>query len=390
MNLDKYRNNIKSCKRLLESDTLGSFDFFTSTICLDSVETRHFEAFKTSNSYAESTKVFPLAIHEYTHFVDSTSTLWGMKHHLKMNEAYSSSYIKGGSEDGFFKAKDFFEHVRSLRLPTYYTEQNSDVDSSRPWQSQITIGIQFDLDGRLSEKPILFSNFRNLNGELLARSPISVVSLLEASAMSNEMMARMSLINGLGNDEKSIEIKLFERDSFDYIYNQNLTEYSVCVHIVANILECEDLFVAFQICSTITRIVLNFPDSLIDVLMSHSDLHEILDIPKGHEFEKRFYKGIYHHDLGILYFLICKALPKDTHKSQARVISGIESALEKLNLSFDLIQQEAHKQISEIHNVLKDSQIEAIKLLANSGENNFKKIDIKSSSINFSNDFQNS
>lgn len=135
MSLDKFKDSMKSYKRLLESDTLGSFDFFTSTVCLDSIDSKDFDTFKkavASSEYTGLNKVIPLAVHEYTHFIDSTSTLWGLKHLLKMSEAYESNNVKGGREEEFYKAKQFLEHVRSLRLPEYYTLTAPGIEPTRP------------------------------------------------------------------------------------------------------------------------------------------------------------------------------------------------------------------------------------------------------------------
>lgn len=388
MSYQKLKNNFKSYKRLLESDTLGSFDFFTYTVCLDSIDTKTYNDFQKAlnlKDHGTLLKFIPLTAHELTHFIDSTSTLWGMKHLLKMSEAYCSNNTKGGQEAEFHKAKNFLEHTRSLRFPNYYTVVSKDVEPTRPWQSRITIGKLFDLDGKLSDRPILFSNFSNIHGTLLARSPISTVSILEASAMSNEMVSRVGLIEKLEGDAKYVERAIHKRDFFDYIYNQNITEYSVCVHILANHLECKDLFIAFQICSIITRIVLNFPDALLEKVIASAKIHEILRIPNGHEFEDRMYSGVKYGNLGILYYLICKSLPKYTQESKLKMIDGVEESLGRLGLSFSSINTEACKEAEEITSKLKESKLNAIRILASVGRDNFHKISMKSASLDFSN-----
>jgi hypothetical protein len=386
MSLDKFKSKLRSYKRILESDTLGSFDFFTCIICLDSIDNDRFNEFLeaiAAKNYLVLGKVTPLAVHEFTHFVDSTSTVWGMNHLRKMNEAYCSNNAMGGSEYEFYKAKRFLEHARSLRLPDYYTLIDGSKTPDRPWQSRITMGKKFGLDGKLSGEPVLFSHFSNAHGDLLARSPVSTVSILEASAMANEVITRLSLINELDDADKLVENGAYQRESLSFIYNQNITEYSVCVHIVANCLLCKDIFVAFQICSIITRLVLNFPSTLIENVLA-SEIHDILDIPKDHEFEKRVRSGIRGRDLGILYFLICSALPKNTADDPKAMIAGIRLALEKINLSLDLLREEARKEIESIANDLNDSKLKAIRLLSRAGFDNFSKIPFTTSGLNVS------
>lgn len=202
--------------------------------------------------------------------------------------------------------------------------------------------------------------------------------------MSTEMVAKMSLIEELDENTKIVESKLFERDSFQYIYNQNLTEYSVCVHVLANHLGCKDLLIAFHICSIITRLVLNLPDSLIVEIANNSKIHEILEIPEENELTYRMIEGVRSYNLGILYYLICKSLPKDTHETKTKMLAGIESGLQRLSLSFEAIRVESEKQASDICVSLKGSKIKAIQLLAEAGEDNLKKIDIKSANFDFS------
>ena len=73
MSFEKLQNTFKSYRRLLEADTLGSFDFFTCIICLDSIDTNAFDMFleaRKSKDYLYLSKVTPLAINEFTHFVE--------------------------------------------------------------------------------------------------------------------------------------------------------------------------------------------------------------------------------------------------------------------------------------------------------------------------------
>ncbi len=388
MTFETLQDTFISYGRLLEADTLGSFDFFTCIICLDSIDSGCFENMmeaRKNEDYLYLSKLVPLLVHEFTHFIDSTSTVWGMNHLRKMNDAYCSNDGKGGSENDFYKAKLFLDHVRSLRLPSYYTLVEENNRSSRPWQSNITMGKQFDLDGKVSEVPILFSRFTNHRGELLARSPVSTVSLLEASAMSVEMVARLGLINELGDDARIVEQARFEKEALDYIYNKNITEYSVCVHIVANQLQCKDLFVAFGICSTISRLVLNFPKALIPRILEVAKLHDILGVPGSHELAGRAKVGVESHDLGILYYLICCALPKDSADTKEKFISGLEIALSELGVSVALLIEEATREVEQINEELQVSGLDVIKVLSQAGIYNFREIPFFDAGLDLSN-----
>ena len=74
-------------------DILGRFDFGTTLISLDSLDAKDLSHLAKKNpederltdeALCDLRKVLPLAIHEYTHFVDATSTVWGIDHLTKM------------------------------------------------------------------------------------------------------------------------------------------------------------------------------------------------------------------------------------------------------------------------------------------------------------------
>ena len=127
MDFSYFKNKTSRTNLLNEVDVLGSYDFYTALITLESLKKYHAEEaltainsipdffdFKKTKSisidqYVSLAKVLPLAYHEYTHFVDANSTCWGFDYLKKMNAAYLS---KTGNERGFYKAKEFYDHSR--------------------------------------------------------------------------------------------------------------------------------------------------------------------------------------------------------------------------------------------------------------------------------------
>lgn len=128
-------------------DTLGSFDFYSTVISLDAIDRPKLQKlYADFPDYREQMlgkagispglwltikDVLALATHEYTHFIDATSTILGLQHLAKMNAAYSCSDRLGGREHTFRPAKVFFDHVRSLRLPEFYTAIEAGVPNER-------------------------------------------------------------------------------------------------------------------------------------------------------------------------------------------------------------------------------------------------------------------
>lgn len=107
-------------------DVLGSFDFMTLTISLDSLNINDFNHLGSLllrcdykdgilnrnleyDLYEALKKLYGLSFHEYTHFVDFTATVWGASFLLSLNEAYLTNHeIFGTKESEYHKAKCFF------------------------------------------------------------------------------------------------------------------------------------------------------------------------------------------------------------------------------------------------------------------------------------------
>lgn len=388
----EYKNKTKKWNHFSQVDALGSFDFFTSIISLDALVTddllKSKEVFLgadrklilspghlTTDQYHRLSKVLPLAIHEYTHFVDTTSTLWGLRHLHLMNEAYSSQVELGGDEQNFFKAKQFYEHVRGIRLPNYYTVVNDKYQNKRPWRSAITLGKVFSGDGKISNRSILFSRFSNADGDLIVRSPISIVSLLEASAMAQEVHLHTTLISGTERHFRLTELRLYSERIADYLYDHKITEYSVCVHVVANKLGCSDIQTAFRVCGAVTRIVLNFPKAAFQRIAEDCPISRIVDAPDEHEFVKAIVDGVKSEDRGVLYYLLVMALPKGCDENPDAIEKGIHTALVALGTDYETLKREAVAEAKEISEAAIASQIGSLSALTKAGFENFQRIE---------------
>lgn len=334
MQFSEFKAKTKKWNQFSQIDTLGSYDFYTSIVSLESLKKADIiqmkNAFKgeenltplhlgreiSSDQFELLKKIFPLAAHEYTHFVDATSTLWGLRHLNMMNAAYLADDAKGGNENDFHHAKSFYDHIRLVRLPNYYTLINNDAVHTVKWRATITTGKIYSNDGSISNRSIIFSRFESDTGTFLARSPISTISILEASAMAQEVLFHTFLINSTREEFKTVETVRYSKELLNYLYNHKITEYSVCVHLVANHLNCKDILASFIICALLTRIVLNFPNQAFEQVLKNCKFNEILEIPIGeYEFINYIRSGIEKRDLGTLFYLLCRALPKDSSES---------------------------------------------------------------------------
>jgi hypothetical protein len=110
MPLDQLKHTRSRWSILSKVDQLGAIDLWTLTISLDALRPMETSGLSVDDlkiakgtvfNYAEyelRKTVLVLAAHEYTHFVDATSSLWGMHHLSYINACHN---IDNGSEDKF-------------------------------------------------------------------------------------------------------------------------------------------------------------------------------------------------------------------------------------------------------------------------------------------------
>lgn len=393
----EFEKRVAQRDHLSAIDVLGTFDFSTAVIYLKSLVAADIDRARTALSefrpawndgkpnlmsgqqFTTLAKTQPLVVHEYTHFVDATSTLWGFRHLLTMSEAYSSINFDEGN---YYKAREFFDHTRSIRLPNYYTVLYN-AHAGQPWQSRISIGRTFETRGKISNRPILFSQFLNSDEQLIVRSPVSTVSILEASAMAQEIMDVSRLLQLTDPEYRIVEDREFHRKTMQFLYSKNLTEYSVCVHILANKLGCKDALVAFAICSRLTRVALNCPGVIFDKLAENCPIEEMLNIPVQHEFSKAVRDGLRCRDLGTIYYLLCNALPANVFESEKHINPSIATALKALGTSEDELSVAAQAEAEFLLKSLEETEIKNIKTLAKAGYANFKTMGFQSGELDF-------
>lgn len=389
MSLEKIKEAQKSRLNYMNDyGVLGRYDFFTTIISLESLESAHLEALLphiseldtfhlgdglagiTFELYQKLTKMNPLAFHEYTHYIDCTSTLWGMKGLSLMDDAYSAlKNTEPGDEKSFFKAKLFFDFVRHIRLPEYYTEIGKAKSTPKNWRYQESIGQKFDCKGKITDEPIVFIKFLNENGELLARSPISTLSILECSSTAQEIEQNMRLLEALDDESaQTVELSRYTQQLISETYDQNLTEYSVCAHLLGSKIGEADIRIVYNCAGILCRLVLNFPDQIFDKIMLEKTIDD--QIFNNHqESINRVYKGIENKDLGTLYLLFCNTISSKNINLQCDPKKWANKILEYLGTDLVEVQETATRQIGT-----PEFNIPTIEMIYEAGVSNFKKI----------------
>jgi hypothetical protein len=371
--------------RILQLDVLGSFDFYTQIVSIDAVTAAQFDAMRDASvnddpdvplsleQFQARSRILPLLAHELTHFVDATATLWGMHHLSFLDHAYRA--MLRSEEQALYPLKALHDHVRGLRLPQYYTTQGPAQDARRPWRYQISIGRRFTASGHLDGRTsITFCRFQSAQGELLVRSPVSPVSLLETSAMAQELLLKVSLLLRLPTADKLIESGQFNRATMQYLYSRDLTEYSVCAHLVANHLHLTDPLHAFFLSGAIARWVLNAPRRAYEQVADRADLGRIVRAAEEHAYVIALRDGIRGGDLGALYHALVAALPARAGESEQAVKIAIEASMAALTLAPDDISNWRQEELADISSHIAASPCASLRQFAAAGLGNHARL----------------
>jgi len=370
-------------------DTLGSVDFANLIVTFDSlgislsqrakavfegrfIRPKNLHRTLTPQDYLDIEKVLPLAVHEYTHFFDSTSTLWGLRHLCLLNRSYESNFIFNSPEKDFHNAMIFFDHCRRIRFPEYYTVIDGASDESRPWRSSITLGYLFDKKGQPSVKPILFSRFSNARNLHLVRSPVSTVSILEASAMANEIIWHDEILSASETDFSIVQRRIVHEQLENYLYRKDITEYSVCAHIVANELMINDIVDVFKICCIINRTVLNFSEEACKKLSARCQIETIFGVRRQSSEYERIREGLKWGDPGILFYSIVLAFPKKSYATLEDIFIGLCDALEKLGIDYPTFRSARDKRADALSLEMTNSRFMSVRALAAAGRENMR------------------
>ncbi len=396
MNLiDKIRRTRSDT--LKNSDILGCYDFYTAIVSLDScnendftnvreIEEKYHKAMKGELSinlddYKVLSKFYSVYYHEITHFIDSTSSLWGLKYLNMMSKAYTADNLRFKStEKDFYNAKKFSEFLRFSRLPAYFTEIGN-ADNSLPWYKAITTGKRFTSDGIVSDIPIIFTKFFSEDNKLIARSPISDISVLECSAMSQEIQFNLNLISLLGN-EKPVELDIYKRNIVSYMHNKNITEYSVIFQLLSDKMKKGSTTDVFIISGLLCKYLLNFPSELYDKIHDEFDFNSLYyGNPEHSTARNEIKKGIKNRNIGFLFYLIYFFIEDNLNLKNFNI--KFKECLIHLGLSYQEFIDKSNQEVGELFELLKSSKIKEIVTLAESGYDNFTKIDYDNPLLDF-------
>jgi hypothetical protein len=185
---------------------------------------------------------------------------------------------------------------------------------------------------------------------LIARVPFSLCALLEASAVAQELNSKAIIINSIKDPvSRKIEGTKLAKSSYEELYDENLVEYSVVAHKVANAFSITDPIDAYNLSAKLVRLILNLPQSVIERL----DPEKLL----SHQFSAFFeaYSNVIkYQDHGALFSLFVDILFSNFQSKGIEVRAGnLDTLLNELfsqniGLSLAEIDRLAYLEIEDI------------------------------------------
>lgn len=285
--------------------TAGYYDFRSQTITVNVATAERLETWARSQyPLLDAREFLATALHELTHWLDHTSTLWGQHYLVQLHDAHWA-----------FERQDPHEFWRVMRLENaiqrgpaigegFYqiVDQPDAHGSAATWKWRLSAGLEFDAMGRLDEeRPIPFISFDDPADRRVVRVPLTTLALLEANATWAEYVARDHIMRTLPADAYGVEREDASRRARSELYDPRLALYSAAAHLVANTQNITAAFDAYRLASALSTFTLNLPPAMMPQLRVPADVEAT--------FGDRARRMLANGDHGFAFLLLTLAAP---------------------------------------------------------------------------------
>jgi hypothetical protein len=346
----------------------GRYEFFSQTVYANSVEKKHLiNLTQDFNNPQLIRQVFGVFIHELTHWLDHTGTLWGQNNLISIFNSINAR--KNNEEEEFWRIPQLVSELGRIHFADYYNVDGPGAEllwDRQPWRYQYSCGFQFGSDGKLrQDRPILFTRFYNYEGVLINRVPFSTASLIETNAVAAEFQIDSAILSIMNEDERLVESSVIQESLVNTIYDSSYTVYSVAAHCLANFLGIDDITAAYKLASSLSSLCLNLPSQVFQKLkITNPHMQEV--------WSERIPYPTSLKDRGFAFFAIAQYGSKENHHD---VPYWIESTLQSAGLpSISELEKLAFQELNDIkQRILKGDATSELENLLLVGEYNLKK-----------------
>ncbi len=237
---------------LRSPDDEGSLDFTTSVILFNSYTASNKKLIRSAlNPSTRKNKLIPdeinaynLCIHEYTHYLDLTTTAWGMEFLYRRSVALSKIIAQGKSALS----------VAMLNA----AEINMHNDFNRVHR-QVRLGNLVTKHGlTYSERHgTVIIVYLYMNDTLVAETSISMLSIIEANAVAHEYEGEYKWVACTKGGVDNIQHGRIDAKFTQLLEDSNRLEYNIIHIIVAIHFPTQSLRHRLKVVATLCRIALN-------------------------------------------------------------------------------------------------------------------------------------
>ncbi|NJL22057.1 MAG: hypothetical protein HC895_16585 [Leptolyngbyaceae cyanobacterium SM1_3_5] len=362
-------------------EAIGSYHDFSQLVFLDYLDEESFlqllQSFQSNTegdrnaqkaalqaNYESMARFYSTCVHEFTHWLDHTSTLWGQKQLVLIYNAINA--WTNQNEQEFYRIAIANSERQRARLAIYYTEKyktDQQQASVTRWQYEYGSGLEFGIDGRpRADRPFVFTIFSNSRSERIIRVPFSMFALTEANATYAELKVKSQSLTLLDENFRLVGQRRLEQEIQQNLYNSELAIYSVATHCLANSVEIDECFRAYEFSSALATLCLNLSQNVFYSLSVPDEFNVWGD--RVHALQELV-------DPGFAFFVIAKQAPKV--KNEVSIEQWLEEALSNAKLpNLETIKSSAVAQMRELDSeILEGDHADQLRSLLSVGRANF-------------------
>ena len=280
---------------LTTANTQGSLDFISNLIELnnysieakddiESIINQNIETLQLESQFKEN--ILSLIYHEITHFLDLTTTIWGLEYNTRKLLFIKNQIISNVNTYALdvFKLNVSEIEIHKDLIIKYNDKQTIDL-------YKYELRHQLIYNERYGALAII--DFIDKE-EVILSVPFSMLSLLEANAISTEYLIKFNCIKNEKREIRNISLKTLEIDFLNMLNNDDLLEYNLILILLKKhftFLSLKELLIFTKV---LVKYVLNLSlmeISMISTLIKHTNINKHI----GNAIVKDMQRGMSRH-----------------------------------------------------------------------------------------------
>lgn len=217
----------------------------------------------SKNDFDIMKNIHSILWHEYTHFLDHSTTLWGLEYNIRTLNLYNAIYEKRSPEDIEKRYEVFCMNLAEKRLHDLVKKPNGKIDKST------TVGYRLNHDEILGVyvEYVLYDKTHVIYDEInrisiedpICQIPLSMLAVIEANAYAQEILFQRNIIDKCKYIDKTDEFQKLNQQLQNDVNNCEMSEYTIMIRHALQVFPRLDNFKVLEIVSSVAKLVLNMP-----------------------------------------------------------------------------------------------------------------------------------